>query len=348
MQGSLGLLLLLIAQGLAAETVNVTAQPLAELLQPRQLDAPAQVEALNAPRLSAEIQARIIAIPVRVGDSVLAGDLLVEMDCSTYDRQLAIAQASIARSQASLVFARSQLQRAENLQRNKSISEELFDQRRAELAIAKADLLTSEQQAELAQRDQDNCRVRAPFDAVVTERLASEGDYATPGQALVMLTETSRLEVSAKLREAEIQALSAGNSYRFVIDGQSYPLTLERTVPVLDPAALTAEVRLVFATELAAKPGAAGRLQWQAPTSQLPASLLIRRDGKLGVFVADAGRAVFKSLPDAVEGRPFMPDLPADSMLVIDGRQRLQPGDALTVDETAPGSGPDPGPGLTP
>jgi hypothetical protein len=63
----------------------------------------------------------------------------------------------------------------------------------------------------------------------------------------------------------------------------------------------------------------------------LPANLVIRRNGELGVFVHRAGKAVFKPLPGAQEGRPVAVELPSGTEVIVRGRDRLQDGDAVTV-----------------
>ena len=81
--------------------------------------------------------------------------------------------------------------------------------------------------------------------------------------------------------------------------------------------------------------GRSGEVVWRVARGQLPASLISRRDGTLGVFLLEgsreAGRAVFHSLPGAQEGRPATIDLPPDREVILRGRERLQDGDAVTA-----------------
>jgi hypothetical protein len=70
---------------------------------------------------------------------------------------------------------------------------------------------------------------------------------------------------------------------------------------------------------------------WRVGSGQLPASLLSRRDGRLGVFLAREGRAHFEPLPAAQEGRPVPVDLPPEALVIVQGQDRLQDGDELVV-----------------
>ena len=81
-------------------------------------------------------------------------------------------------------------------------------------------------------------------------------------------------------------------------------------------------------------PGTSGRLQWYS-SSLLPANLLSRRNGKLGVLVAETagGKLVARFVPldGALEGRPAMIDLPGETIVIVEGRHKLAPGDEIGI-----------------
>ena len=335
-----GLILLLAVMAVSAETISVTTLPLEQVWQKRKQDAPASVVSLNAPRISAELDAVVVSIPVKVGDIVNRGDVLIELDCQSFEYQLKINNAELQRSNAQLNFARSQLSRAKNLQTTKSISDELLDQRKTELLVAQADQRTWQQRLSLAQIDVSHCQVKSPFKAVITERLISEGAYANKGLALIALTDLDDVEVKVRLRQAEIASLKQASAIWLDSQQQQFPLTLRSVLPVFDEQTATAESRLVFSTEQMAWPGAVGRLEWQAETPFLPASYVVRREGELGVFYVDGQTARFHLLPDAIEGRPAEISLAASTPVVVEGRQRLQDGDQVEIKTIAQRSNP--------
>ena len=53
----------------------------------------------------------------------------------------------------------------------------------------------------------------------------------------------------------------------------------------------------------------------------------------LGVFVVDSGTASFEPFPDAQEGRPALVNLPATTEVITLGRERLQDGATLNVQQ---------------
>jgi RND family efflux transporter MFP subunit len=325
-----GLLLSLLGATVWADSIPVRVQPLGDLLRHPEYSAPASVTPLNAPSLAAEISGRVEAIPVRVGDRVRQGDRLVELDCRYHQSKLQAARAGLQRIEAQLRFAEAQLQRAEDLKAKRSISDELLDQRRMELLGARADRLNQQEMSRQAEIDVERCTLIAPFDAVVTARLAQVGGLASPGTPILNLIQLDDLEVSAALRGSEASSLLQTQALYFDYAGARYSLQLRQILPVVDERTRTQEVRLRFVQD-SAPAGAAGRLIWQGAANELAAEYLVRRDGRLGVFLQSEGLARFHVLADAREGQPVRVQLATDTQLITEGRQRLQDGDPVSI-----------------
>jgi hypothetical protein len=65
----------------------------------------------------------------------------------------------------------------------------------------------------------------------------------------------------------------------------------------------------------------------------LPSNLISRRNGVLGVFVLGSNKARFVPLPNAQEGRPASVDLPDSTLVITMGRERLQDGALVSVQQ---------------
>jgi len=327
-------LLSLLPATLAAST-PVTVKSLNELWFTQEQSAPATVIPLNAPVIAAELNARVLNIHAETGDRVSAGDLLVELDCRRAEADRTAAEAVLRQLEAQYDFAHQQVRRADDLLKKRSISDQEVDQRKSEESRLAAQIDGQKAAIHQATIQVENCSVTAPFDAIVTQRMADKGMLATIGTPLLKLLETGALEVTARLSSAEIGSLSKGDEQWFETGGNRYRVRLRSAVPLLDESTRTGEVRFRFAGD-APVAGSAGRLIWAMSHRVIPAEYLVRRDGQLGIFLFENGKARFRILEDALEGRPAIVDFPSSTLLIVEGRDSLNDGD--TVNQAQSGS----------
>jgi RND family efflux transporter MFP subunit len=326
----------------ASEPIPISAQSLGELAIYPEYRAPATVVSDNDSRISAEVSARIIEIPVKVGETVDKGTVLVRLEQT--DIQLAItrehATADALRARSAL--ARFQLTRARSLSAKKVVSEELLKQRESELNALLAEQKGQEAALTIAQRRLEKTIIRAPFKAIVTARLGQVGELANEGAPLVQIVDADRLEVSAMLQTRLAETLPKAKKPELATAGRHYALTLRTIVSAFDPRARTREARLTFdrtatdgttAAPDTAMPGNAGELVWRSPQPSIPAELVVRRKGKLGIFVVDGESARFVGLAGAEEGRPAPVPLETTTLIATQGRFRLQDGDKISLQQ---------------
>lgn len=325
-------LLLLIAVALvlpaAQAAPEVASKPLAQVAFYPEREASAQAVALNESRIAAEIAARVEAIPVEVGQTVARGAVVARLDCRDQELSRERAKAALAAARSRLELAEQQLRRARELVAKGFVSKEALEARDSEVEVLRADAAQARVQLATTERAVGKCVLRAPFPAIVRQRLGQVGELAAPGTPLVALADASRIEVAAQLQPRDAGSLRAAPEIRFVGDGGARLLRLLRISPAVDPQARTVEARLAFAGDVAA-PGAAGRIVWRESAPHLPPEIVVRRKGHLGVFVDARGVARFRKLPGAQEGRPAPVDLPADARVVVRGQLTLQDGQRL-------------------
>ncbi|MFN3884758.1 MAG: efflux RND transporter periplasmic adaptor subunit [Rhodocyclaceae bacterium] len=307
-----------------------TLKTVAELAIYPERSAPATVVGKHEARLSAEVAAPILAMPVDVGQTVRKGEVVVRLDAR--DAQLALerAQAAVAQAEARHAQAKAQFARARALREKNFISAEALTIRETELAAAAADARAAVAQRETARRALEKHTLRAPFDAVVRARSGQVGELAAPGTILLTLVSHLELELAAQLqpRDAESLQRAVSPAPTFESAGQRHEVRLLRVSPAVNRESRSIEARLAFVGQPPAA-GSEGRLVWREVQPHLPAELLVQREGRLGVFVAEGGKARFHALPQAQEGRPAPLDLPTDARIVTQGRHAVQDGQAL-------------------
>ena len=306
----------------------LTLATLGELAQHPERNAPAAAIGRHEARISAEVAATIQALPVEVGQAVAAGAVIARLDPRDAALALERAEAALAQAEARLAQADAQLKRATVLRERNFYSPEALTLRETERAAAAADARAARASRDTARRVLDKHTLRAPFAGVVRERSAQLGELAAPGSILLTLVSAGDLEVAAQLQPQDIEALSQATAWTFEAGGLRHELRLIRVSPAMNRESRSVEARFGFVVKPPAI-GQEGRLLWHESRSWLPADLLVRRDGRYGVFIAVDGKARFHVLPGASEGRPAVVDLPDDTRIVVQGRHALQDGVAL-------------------
>jgi RND family efflux transporter MFP subunit len=316
----------------AQPVVNVRTQSLGEVLVDFERRAPAEVRALNDSSISAEVSAVVLSVHADVGQAVEKGELLLELNPTDYHLNLKQAQANLASSQARLSQAKAKLNRAKKLDDNQYISADELLERNTDVMVSEAQIQADEVAVSIARRNLEKCSLKAPFDGVVAKRMAQVGSFVRNGDPLIAVTQVDQFELDARIPDSQADEVRNTDMKRFESRGQSWPVELIRLSPVIESEGRTRQARFAFSAD-APSVGRSGELVWQVGAGMLPSNLISRRDGVLGVFLLDAGKARFEPLPGAQEGRPVRVRLPASSRVITMGRERLQDGLAVSVQQ---------------
>ena len=310
--------------------VPVQVQSVDEILVDLERRAPADVQPLNDALMAAEVAAVVAAVHADVGQQVEPGQILLQLEATDYQLNLQQAQANLASSLAQKAEADAKLKRARELGENQYVSADELLERETRVMVVTALIQANEVAVAVARRNLEKCRVTAPFAGVVAERMAQVGSFVTNGSPLLRLTQMDRFELDAEIPADLADSLYSAQSLYFESRGQRWPVELLRLSPAIEKARRSRRARFSFVQE-APTVGRSGELVWHVEQGLLPANLITRRNGQLGVFLHQAGLAVFKPLPGAQEGRPLAAEFPGGTQVIVRGRDRLQDGDAVTV-----------------
>jgi len=311
-----------------AHPVSMT--PLDDILFYPSREAPATVVSLNNSLISAEISGEIIELLVQIGDEVKKEDVLAKIDCEPYEIAKQRANSALNAGYARNKYAKQRLKDAEKLRKSKTISTDQLNLRSSEASALASDVGVLNADLKETIRRISKCIITAPFDAVVIDRLASVGDYTTSGTPLVKLLDLNNLEVSGKIQQQDVDSLETAKTVSFIVSGKEHPVELRTIVPLVDSRIRSFEARLQF-TEQASPSGSAGRLSWTSPHAHIPADYLVQRNGELGVFIVDNGKAHFHIIDNTGNGLPAPIDLPATTQIITTGRFGLVNGQLINV-----------------
>ncbi len=119
-------------------------------------------EAVNTAEVRPRVSGFIEKIHFKDGQLVKEGDLLFTLDKRAYELAVASTKADVARTEAQLEFNAADVGRAEPLAKSGAISDQSFDQRRANLSIARAQLQAAQAALKTAELNLEWTDVRAP------------------------------------------------------------------------------------------------------------------------------------------------------------------------------------------
>ena len=138
---------------------------------PERLTLYGTVTADRSAAVSSRVMANVVAVPARVGQSVKAGDILVEIDAQTARGQEAQAKGAAAQARAALSLAERNYERYKALAASNSASALELDMARMQYEQAKGAVQQGEGAVEAASSVAKESRVTAPFAGRVSQRL---------------------------------------------------------------------------------------------------------------------------------------------------------------------------------
>lgn len=257
--------------------------------------ADATVQAVKQSVVSAQVQGRVLQLPVKAGDVVKAGQLIARLD----DRELGAAEASsrasIAEAQANLAKAEFDLGRNQALARQNFVSPSAVEQSDAQVKALRARVDALRAGAGAASATRSYTQILAPFDGVIAATHVEAGDMAMPGKPIVTEFQPGALRVVAYLPESQLDVvrggLERGAQPEVELGGKRLAAIRTTVLPSADPATRTTEVRIELPADVHATPGQFARARFAVGESQrlaIPQAAVLRRGELTAVYVKTA------------------------------------------------------------
>lgn len=286
-------------------------------------DVVATVNAKLRSVIESKISGRIDKMLVTDGQKVKAGDLLVQLDVR--EIQAKLDQATPVREQAE-----KDLKRFTDLLAKRVITQQEFESAQAKVRVARAAVIEAETMLGYA-------KVTAPFDGVITRKLADVGDLATPGKPLVEMEDPAALRLEAAVPEAIIDRVSLGSKLMVRIGQNELEGVVREMSPTADPNSRTLLVKLDLPPTPGLRTGQFGRVAVPvAETSVLrvPAAAVIRRGQMELVFVRDGNHArlrIVKTGKPVGEEIEVVSGVNAGEEVITDGVAGLADGQPIEI-----------------
>lgn len=196
------------------------------------LGAVGTLRANQSVMLRTEVTGRVETIGFRDGQAVRRGQLLIGLDAS-------LNEAEVAQAKAELALAQSNLKRTEDLAARNFVSSSAQDQAESNVVVLQARL-------QLAQARLSKMRVVAPFDGVAGIRAVNVGDVLRDGTDIVNIEDISTLKADFRVPERFFTQLKVGLPVEVAADalpGATYRGSIEAINPRIDANGRSLELR---------------------------------------------------------------------------------------------------------
>jgi RND family efflux transporter MFP subunit len=156
--------------------------------------------------LVARVEGFLTAINYKDGQYAKKGDLLFQIEPTTYDAKVKQAEAEVASAKAQLLQAQAEFVRQETLLRQNVSAQNTYDQAKAKRDSAQANLENQSANLVIAKTNLGYTGVTAPFDGIVTRHLISVGELvgASTATELASIVQLDPIYVSFNMSEQDV------------------------------------------------------------------------------------------------------------------------------------------------
>ncbi|MDP2810241.1 MAG: efflux RND transporter periplasmic adaptor subunit [Rhodocyclaceae bacterium] len=342
------------------------------------------VEARFIHRIGPTVAGRVRSVAVQVGDRVKAGQVLGEMDPVDLDDRIDAQEAALKRGQSTVLateaqlqdlsarkaYAETQIQRYEKLLTARAVSEEAVGAKRQERQVAEAGFLAARANLDVARqellrvraerdglaRQRANLRLVAPVAGLITARDADPGTTVVAGQSVVEVIDPASFWIEVRFDQLRAAGLGAGLPARIVprsLAGQSpeglagLAGRVARVEPRADAVTEERLAKVVFDALPEPLPPIGELVEVTVALPSLPArpvvtNASVRRLGnQLGVWVIEDDRMRFSPVrlgASDLDGRvQVLEGIKAGERVVVHSQRALDGGSRFKVVDSLPG-----------
>lgn len=210
-----------------APTVSVTAAHVRQHDVATVLEGLGTVTPLNTATIRTQVQGTLESIDFTEGQQVKHGDVLAKIDSRVYEAQVDQAEAALARDQASLKNAKTNLSRTQPLADRGVATQQLLDTQNSQVAQGEGIVAADKAALKAAQTQLSFTTITAPFDGVTGILRVDPGNIvqSSDPNGLVVLTQLQPIAVIFTLPSSAIsevrKALASGEASVDAYDGQN-------------------------------------------------------------------------------------------------------------------------------
>lgn len=184
--------------------------------------ATGELKAIVLVEVGSQLSGTITKLNADFNDKVKAGDVLVNLDPSTYNANLQQNEGELANAEAEYLLARLNAERKKQLREKELAPVADYDKAIADLSQAEARVKIRKASLRKAQVDLERCTIYAPIDGIVISRLVDVGQTVAASLNSPVLFEIAQdlsvMEIHANVAEADIGGVEQDQEVDFTVD----------------------------------------------------------------------------------------------------------------------------------
>jgi HlyD family secretion protein len=177
-------------------------------------------------QVGSQISGMIQKLYADFNTQVKAGDLIAQLDPSSYKATVLQNEGDLANAKANLELAQVEAVRAGDLFKNNYVSKSEYDKAIATLHQAESQVMIKEGTLQRAKVDLARCSIYAPVDGIVISRNVDVGQTVAASLSAptlyVIANDLAKMQIDANVAEADVGGVEVGQDVDFTVDAFPY------------------------------------------------------------------------------------------------------------------------------
>lgn len=169
--------------------------------------------------VKARVAGRLAEVLVREGDKVTKGQVLARFEATELQAKVNERQSAVDAARADARWTTRDRADKEQLASRNIVSQSAADQARSAAESRTSMVAVAEAQLDVARKNLADAEVKAPFDGVVGERIANQGESLPIDGKILALLDTSHVEIAAQMPAADVVRLRVGLAAIATLEG---------------------------------------------------------------------------------------------------------------------------------
>jgi len=288
-------------------------------------------------KIAAEVEGTLETV-LEVGDRVSENGVIAKVDDTTYRLALNEIESEIKPIQTMVEFHRREAERLERLAKQNNAARNQLDQTQTNRDEALAKIRVVKAKLAMARYNLKRTTVFAPFSGVVTERFKATGERVDPGEHIVRLIDTEKVEIQARIQQESFEHIKSGDTLTIRGPSSDVQGIVRTVIPVGDDVSRLYEIRIDF--KQSAWP-AGTAVQIASPINKKQNVIAVSRDA---LVIRQSGVIIYKingnSQAESVPVKTgisntthiqVIGNVNESDKIVIRGNERLRPGQTVQI-----------------